>query len=406
MLILHAADIHLDSPLSGLRKRAGARGDELADATRHAFKKLIQYAIDSRVALLLISGDNYDGRHRDYGSLLFFATQMLRLRDAGIQVVMIRGNHDAENQMRLKLPEGVHVLESDRAGTVTFPDLKVAVHGQSYPRREVRTNLAAAYPEGIAGYLNIGMLHTAVEGYGGAHQPYAPCTVADLVGKNYDYWALGHVHVRTEILSTPWIVYPGNLQGRHINEQGPKGATLITVASGKITAVEHVPLDVVRWARVEVDVSGLGTIDDISSLMEASIQQAVEEAEGRTLAARIVLKGQTSLHRAMKAEAARIDAECGNAALSVGDVWVESVVLETEDEIGPAAGDEAAAAVLTEAELMKAGAREKVRGAVNVLPGKFSAALRQASGLDKIDDANLDSIIEDARDLLLAKLSP
>lgn len=211
MRFLHAADIHLDSPLDGLRQRAGARGDELAGATRRAFQNLVQFAIDQRVELLLIAGDNYDGRHRDYGSVLFFAREMDRLQRAGVRVVMIRGNHDAENQMELRMPPGIHLLRADQPDSIHFDDLGVAVHGQSYARRDVRKNLVANYPEPVAGYLNIGLLHTAVDGYGGAHERYAPCTVADLVARNYDYWALGHVHERNELSQSPWIIYPGNL---------------------------------------------------------------------------------------------------------------------------------------------------------------------------------------------------
>ena len=81
----------------------------------------------------------------------------------------------------------------------------------------------------MPGKLNIGLLHTAV-GDDSMHSNYAPCTVEQLADHGYDYWALGHIHLRGELHGHPsWIVFPGNLQGRHINEEGEKGATLVRV---------------------------------------------------------------------------------------------------------------------------------------------------------------------------------
>lgn len=403
MRILHAADIHLDSPLAGLRQRAGARGNELADATRRAFKNLIQYAVDQKVDVLVIAGDNYDGRHRDYGSLLFFAREMKRLDAAGIRVVMLRGNHDAENQMQLRLPEGVILLSAENPETILFDDLKLAIHGQSFARRDVRQNLAAHYPEAVAGCFNLGLLHTAVEGFGGTHQRYAPCTVKDLVSKRYEYWALGHVHARTEVEKEPFIVYPGNLQSRHINEPGEKGATLLTVSGGRIAEIRHVPLDVVRWARVEIDVSSAPSIDDVASLLDESLNRALDQASGRTLAARLVLIGETPLHGALKFQAARLEAEAARAADAAGDIWLEGIELKT---LGSAAvpGDEAIAALIAEAGLIKSGHHEEFMQAVEALPKKLAAALRRDAGIDAIDPAMIDRLIDDARDLLVARL--
>jgi DNA repair exonuclease SbcCD nuclease subunit len=407
MRILHAADIHLDSPLTALRQRAGQRADDLVDATRRAFKKLVQYAIDQKIELLLISGDNWDGKHKDFNSLLFFAAEMKRLRDAGCRVFLIRGNHDAENNMTLTMPEGVHVLSAEHPETIRIEELGVAIHGQSFIRRDVRENLAAAYPEAVAGLINIGMLHTAVQNYTGAHTSYAPCTVDDLQSKGYDYWALGHIHKRTEIATDPWIVYPGNLQARHINETGAKGATLITTGSGRIKKVEHVALDVLRWARTEIDVAGFETIEDLCNAFEPALQQALDQAEGRALATRVALTGKTALHRRLKLEAVRIEAEALRAAEAAGEVWLDDLEIETEDsQAENGERDDAADAVIAEAALLKDGKeqRDRIRRAIVDLPEKLNPTLRKDAGLEEIDDAMLDAVIADARDMLLARL--
>jgi len=135
--------------------------------------------------------------------------------------------------------EGVNVFSARKPETFMLKELDVALHGQSFRQRDVTDNLAAAYPEPVDGVFNIGVLHTGM----GGHANYAPCTVDDLVTKGYDYWALGHVHHGAVLHENPHVVFPGNLQGRHIRETGPKGAYLVSVEDREI--VESGPLHIV-----------------------------------------------------------------------------------------------------------------------------------------------------------------
>src|SRR5438270_12599238 len=100
---LHAADIHLDSPLRGLERYDGAPVDEIRGATRRALENLVRLAIDEEVAFVLVAGDLYDGTWQDFHTGLFFASEMARLREANIPVYLISGNHDAENRMTRSL---------------------------------------------------------------------------------------------------------------------------------------------------------------------------------------------------------------------------------------------------------------------------------------------------------------
>ncbi|WP_250283850.1 metallophosphoesterase family protein, partial [Frankia sp. CiP1_Cm_nod2] len=191
MRLVHAADIHLDSPLRGL---ARLDDDDLAhllrQATRRALENLVAFTVDQRADALLLAGDIYDGNWRDYATGRCFVDQMARLDDAGIPVFMISGNHDAESEITraLVLPPNVTVFGSEAPGTQVHDDLGLAVHGQSYPTRAVLDNLVRAYPDPIRGLVNVGLLHTAVSGADG-HAPYAPCTPEDLARMRYDYFA-------------------------------------------------------------------------------------------------------------------------------------------------------------------------------------------------------------------------
>ena len=267
MKFVHAADLHLDSPLRGLARYPGAPVEEMRMASRRAFENLVELCVLEGAKLLVLAGDLYDGDWRDYSTGLFFTAQLSKLREAGVQVVLVRGNHDAASQItrHLRLPDNTRELSMQAAESVCFDELGIAVHGQSFATRAVTENLAEAYPERIPGLLNLGLLHTSVNGRPG-HEPYAPCSLEQLKNKGYDYWALGHVHAREVLCQAPWVVFSGNLQGRHARETGEKGATLVHYDATGITRVEHRPLDVVRYASVHIDVRRAAGFDVVLEL--------------------------------------------------------------------------------------------------------------------------------------------
>ncbi len=332
MRFIHAADIHLDSPLRGLERYEDAPAGEIREAPRLALKNLVRFAVEQRVAFVVIAGDVYDGDWPDYNTGVFFAAQMSRLREAGIRVALIRGNHDAASQIskELKLPGNVHVFPSQQPETLVLEEFGVAIHGQSFATQSVTADLSVNYPAARRGLFNIGMLHTSAGGREG-HENYAPCTVAGLVAKGYDYWALGHVHQREELLRDPWIVFPGNLQGRHARETGPKGCSVVTVDDGHVTGVEHETLDVVRWCECEVRADGAKDRDELRSRVQSALRVAADAADGRLLAARVIVRGICPAHRDVIQHIEQFIAECRVAANDIGSgrVWVEKVQLAT-----------------------------------------------------------------------------
>ncbi len=331
---LHAADIHLDSPLRGLERYESAPVDRIRGATRRAFSRMIDLAIEKRVDFVLIAGDLFDGDWRDYNTGLFLVKELSRLRDHKIRVVVIQGNHDAANKMTraLPLPENVRLLTHERAETYILDDLGLAIHGQSFARAAVTDNLAAAYPDPLRGCVNIGLLHTCLGGAEG-HESYAPCTLEELRLRGYDYWALGHIHARQVICSDPPVAFSGNVQGRHARETGPKGCLIATISSSG--CIEHVfhRLDVVRWERARIDVSDLDTQSDLFDRAAESLESllASDADPERLLAVRLVLAGTTDLHDRLLADPERIAAEIRSLATdrSQDRLWIEKVELTT-----------------------------------------------------------------------------
>ncbi len=336
---LHAADIHLDSPLKGLAGLEGNAAERIRTATREALDRLVGLAIEEQVAFLIIAGDLYDGDWRDYKTGLFFVSQMGRLHEAGIPVYLLYGNHDAESQItrRLTLPDNVRVFGSRKPQSCQIDDLGVVLHGQSFGKRDVTDNLALAYPDPVNGAFNIGVLHTGLGGMGG-HENYAPCSLNDLVNKGYDYWALGHVHQAQVLNERPHIVFPGNLQGRHVRETGAKGASLVTVEGGEVMDLVTLHSDVVRWSLVPVDMENATNIGEAVDRVRHAIENAVATfADGRMLACRIELRGRTEIHGQLLAAEDRLLAEARSSALGLGEdtAWVEKVVIATESVLSP-----------------------------------------------------------------------
>ncbi len=408
--ILHTADIHLDSPLRGLAPYEGAPVEALRAATRHAFERVIELTFDEKVDLLLIAGDLYDGDWGDYRTGLYFVSQMAKLHDARIPVCIVAGNHDARSVITrsLRLPPNVHLLPAAAPKTVVLDELGIAVHGQSFATRSVQQELARGYPAPVAGLFNIGLLHTSADGREG-HDTYAPCTVAGLASKGFDYWALGHVHRREVLSRAPWIVFPGNLQGRHARETGAKGATLITVEGAGVAQVEHRVLDVVRWSLCEVEADGAAHGEEVLDRFATSLSRELEAAAGRPLCARVRIAGRCGAHEFLSRDPDRWSNEirATATAASSGRAWIEKVEVATRAEQAPASVSDAFLDLVRPAEALVADEQllAEARADLSDLARKLPAELRQGhDGLDLDSVDALGSRIRRAREILTARL--
>ena len=404
---LHAADLHLCSPFTGLTLKDEAVAKRFAAASREAFSSLVETAINAKVAFVVIAGDVYDGEWKDASIGLFFNREVSRLERAGIPVFLLKGNHDAESVVTkaISLPDSVHQFPTTKAKTFPIEDLKVALHGRSFPDRAVSENYALAYPAPLPGYFNIGVLHTSCDGRPG-HANYAPCTVQELASRNYHYWALGHVHEYEVLSRDPWIVFPGNLQGRSVRELGPKGAVIVDVADGHVTDVRRVIVDCARWAEVSVDLEGIDQEAEMLRKVTDTLQPFVERAEGRLVALRVRLVGPTSLHRHLKSDPRTFADEVQAAAHRCHeDVWLERLQIETKETtvIAASCGPLEASPDLS-ATLMGLDRDPDVRA----LAGKIVASIgdRLPAGIiagDVLFVDELDKLLEDASALVLGR---
>ncbi|MGH7107962.1 MAG: metallophosphoesterase family protein, partial [Acetobacteraceae bacterium] len=200
--------------------------------------------------------------------------------------------------------------------------------GHSFPNRAVPEDLSAGYPRPIEGMFNIGVLHTSAEDPG-PHELYAPCRVGELALKGYDYWALGHIHARRVLAERPWILFPGNLQGRHAGEPGAKGCTLVTVEDRKVTEVAHRVVDVLRWVALDIDATGADPAT-LAGRISNAVLAALATADERPLLARLTFGGTADTAGALLADHEQLAAVASNAAIEAGgELWVESTHVHT-----------------------------------------------------------------------------
>jgi DNA repair protein SbcD/Mre11 len=341
MRFLHAADIHLDSPLRGLESYPGAPVERLRIATRQAFDRVVDLCLTERVDFLIVAGDLFDTDVKDFHAALAAAAQIRRLDKAGIPVYLILGNHDSREELtrHVPWPANVTLFDHKRPQTVRHPTLPVALHGMSYPRREVTENLVPAYPPPVAGCFNIGVLHTNAGG-NSKHAAYAPCAVEELVAKGYGYWALGHVHDHAVLHELPYVIYPGNTQGRHARETGPKGCVLVTVDEqsngGEVREVEFRATDLVRWFRETIP---LQPDDDDDALLDKTrdhLREIVSAAETRLAAVRLEFTGRCAVHAQLAKDASRQQLVANLRALAGDfgdDVWIEKIKFHTDSPL-------------------------------------------------------------------------
>jgi exonuclease SbcD len=333
---VHAADLHLDTPFAMIGRVAPEIAQRLRDASLVAFDALVRMAIEREAAFVIFAGDVYDSADRSVRAQLRFVRGVEKLGERNIAVFMAHGNHDALDGWPAapRLPRNLVVFGAEAVESHTIRiagEARAQVYGISYSRRDVTENLALRFRRRDQPGLHIGVLHCNV-GSQPEYAAYSPCTVGDLAAAGMDYWALGHIHQHQRLAEgRPWIVYPGSLQAGKSSEIGPRGAVVVEVAGNTVERVEFVALDCVRFARVDVDISGE---PDLHSLRKAILAHAVNE--GMDLVLTVVLSGRGPLHGELRRQGAIDDLlrdlreELGVASPFV---WIDRIIDQSRAEL-------------------------------------------------------------------------
>jgi exonuclease SbcD len=410
---VHAADIHLDSPLLSLALRDPVLADLIGNATRRAFASIVDLCLAEQVDALLLAGDLYDGDQTSMKTARFLAEQIRRLHETGIRVFVTRGNHDALSRItkELTFPESVKVFGS-RAEAIAVErskgDFPVAIHGLSFAQPHAPESLIPKYKRPIEGAVNIGILHTSLAGAPG-HDLYAPCSLADLQATGFSYWALGHLHKRSVVEGKCAIVMPGMPQGRDINEAGAKSVTLVTIADDRSIRVEERVTSIAQFERISIDATGIDDWRGLVGALGRTIERARDGLASEHLVARVRLTGATPLGWRIRRDLDLLKTEVDDRASVIGGCWVEKLEVDCGAPSAVAGSPDDPITELRrliDEKVMQSDAfKVKVAGIAEELRGQLPPECRNLLGSDEVAfKAAIAELVKEGADDVLAQL--
>ena len=257
--LLHAGDFHLDSAFTALTpEQSRLRRTE----SRRTPERLVEWANDHGVQLLLLAGDLFDSDNVYGQTAEELSAALAEFRG---QVVIAPGNHDcytaASPYARTLWPENVHIFTTPCMTRMTFPQYGCTVYGAAFTSPEVSESAAlegvAAGDEGVA----IGLLHGEA---GAKDSRYRPIPLPQIARSGLDYLALGHVHACSGVQTAEGTAYayPGCPEGRGFDELGDKGFLMGEVDKGSVK-LRLIPFALRRYEILTVDVTGRAPLEAI-----------------------------------------------------------------------------------------------------------------------------------------------
>ncbi|MFC0804813.1 exonuclease SbcCD subunit D [Ensifer sp. P24N7] len=410
---LHTADVHLDSPLKTLALRNPELSDLIGLATRRAFIRVIDLCLEEQVDALVLAGDLYDGDQTSMKTARFIAEQLRRLHEAGIRTFIIRGNHDALSKIttELVMPETVKVFGSSAEAVVVdggAAHSPVAIHGLSFAKPHAPQSLLRHYALPVPDAVNIGIMHTSLGG-SEKHDLYAPCSVADLQQSGFRYWALGHIHKRSVVEgAASVIVMPGMPQGRDVNEDGPKSASLVTIKDDRSIVVEERPTAVAQFERLAVDVSEATDWTSMIGKVSSGLHELRASITAEHLVARIQITGSSDLAWRLRRDLDLVRTELETRGTLIGNVWIDKVqtVCLPPGSVNSRSGAAGELATIMEDEVTRSeGYRQELRAIAEELRAQLPAELREMFGPDEASfEKSLADIARDGSAEVMARL--
>jgi DNA repair exonuclease SbcCD nuclease subunit len=308
---LHCADLHLGATIKTLTGLPTEFEPRLINAPIAALDRIVTTAIENKVAGVIVAGDVFDNTHPSVSTKCQLRDRLQKLGAAGIPTLIVAGNHDPlDNTVsNIEYPESVHFFGTkvDDIPMMQDDEILAHVYGVSYGTSKETKNLATEFPSKPKGPFSIAVLHTNVAGQTG-HDSYAPCELTDLVEREFDYWALGHVHTRKTLREKgPVVHYPGNVQGLHRNEEGARGVTLVEVASDASVEISPVSTDTIRWHRRENSIDDLKSVGDVMDMFAKISDEISEDSPDRLHIVSWKLNGSGPVHAELRNPVAHAD---------------------------------------------------------------------------------------------------
>ena len=275
--IIHAADLHLDSPFEGLpADLARLRRAE----QRRLPERIAALAAEKNAHLLLLAGDLLDGTYASEETCRVLAQTLSEVK---IPVFIAPGNHDWFSRRspyaRMELPYNVHIFQTPGLRAVPLPELGVNIWGAGYNSNTCPPLLRGFRVPKQPGMKDILILHAEV---GRGDSPYCPVTPEELAGSGFDYAALGHIHSFGGLRAAGNCRYawPGCPEGRGFDECGVKGVLQVDLSDGGQCHAEFLPLGGREYRKLTVEAGE----DAFSAVLHALSEDARRHIYRITLA--------------------------------------------------------------------------------------------------------------------------
>lgn len=384
---VHCADLHLGSRFKGVSVRDPAMGERMTESVFRSFSRIVDLAISEGADFMVIAGDAFDESTITPATRHRFATELSRL---GIPCFIARGNHDPHTDWESSIPYPPNVHEfGTEPEYIELDGLDgIEIVGASFADWHEERNLPSLV-KGSPDAFTVACMHCDVDSVG-AQYDYSPCRLSDMSGRGVDYWAIGHVHKRAVLSQNPYVVYPGNIQGRKVTESGEKGCYLVTVDGGRVSELRFVPTQEIVWRDIVVDISGRNMESVISELRS-------EVSEGDIV--RITFTGSGELDGMM-----RLHTEENRGYLSkvLGCIVCE-IVAETSPAIdmeARSAGSDMTAKVISAGRELAGSGRDAILAVILANP----IAARHRDYYEGLSDEQLSALAERAAGMLVASM--
>lgn len=271
---IHAADLHIDRSFEGSIPFDKRVQEKLIQANQIVLANIVDQAVFHEVDFVLFAGDTFHQNKPSLKTQKHFFEQMERLNRINIPVYMIFGNHDYYQKERywFEFPKNVHLFVDEEVKTKVLKlnsGEKVAISAFSYCHPWIQQEKVLEFPSRANVDYHVGMYHGELGTKD--HGNYAPFSSSQMQEKNYDYWALGHIHVPTIVSNHGRIVYSGAPQGHTRKEQTSTSVSLVEL---KRSEYQTTPIEVaeVYWHRQKISFEQVRTTNEIFPMVQRQLE--------------------------------------------------------------------------------------------------------------------------------------
>ena len=309
---IHISDLHIGREIT--KKYNFIDPDQEIRVRRSPVKvldNLVALAEEEHPDFILLAGDTFDDDMPSSDNYFKkFKNFLKKLDQLNIDIYIVLGNHDVDSDLLTsfeakRLPENTYVFPAKNADTFTIDNFKVAIHGQSYPKKVVTEKLVEKFPEPVRDFYNIGLIHTSYENTYKLDEThnYAPTNRAMLDKCEYNYWAFGHIHKREILIHDPYLaVYPGNPQGlstkpsETCNDISDGKGCYIVEVKNFVPELIFKPLDDARFFTAVTEVKKDQDISEIVNNTVKKIESIQNENPGKFLMITVELEGKSDYY--------------------------------------------------------------------------------------------------------------